>query len=85
MKETRKHTDEEVARVMDTLAIAIRNKPAHPASNAASASIAASTSSSSTSSAVDAKKEEADQSSVSTSSNGYEIYVIVAGTQPFTN
>ena len=49
MKETRKHTDEEVARVMDTLAIAIRNKPV--------------TSTASGKPALDAKKEYVDQPS----------------------
>ena len=57
MKETRKHTDQEVARVMDTLAIAIRNKPTN--SNATSADPI-----------VDAKKEDADQSTNDSSSDG---------------
>ena len=62
MKETRKHSDEEVARVMDTLAIAIRNKPA---------TSTISSSSSSSSSAVDAKKEETEQTSTTiTTSDG---------------
>ena len=56
MKETRKHTDEEVARVMDTLAIAIRNNPANLASSAHQS--------------LDAKKEEGDQSSKSVSTEG---------------
>ena len=58
MKETRKHTDQEVARVMDTLTIAIRNKPTN--SNATSADPI-----------VDAKKEDADQSTNDSSSDGW--------------
>lgn len=57
MKETRKHTDEEVARVMDTLAIAIRNKPV--------------TSTASGKPALDAKKEYVDQPSSDLTAVGY--------------
>ena len=56
MKETRKHTDEEVARVMDTLAIAIRNRPASSITSATPT--------------VDTKKEDGEQPSADVSAPG---------------